>query len=409
VEVGNILQLVTPDPSLCLIMNLFFSAGEPSGDLHAASLMHALREQSGDIEFCGFGGSHMQSAGCCPLLFPLADYPVMGLLPVAVQLGRFLRLASEADRFFRHRRPDAVVLVDNPGFNWWIARRAKFHGIPVFYFLPPQIWAWATWRASKMRRFVDHVMCSMPFEADWYHQRGIQATFTGHPYFDELRNHQFDSHFLAEYASQPDAPVIGVLPGSRTAEVKLNLPMYLRAAERIAQAYPKARFPVAFLRQQHVEMMRQYLSNTPIDARPYVGRTGEIIRSSNVCMSKSGSVSLELLYHTKPSTILYQVSRADFAIYRVLRGTGLMVAPYITLVNILAGSELFPEFISCHDISETLSQSVLRWLDDPQAHANTVAALTHLKSRVAQPGATHRTAQYIMNVLGASAAKRRAA
>jgi lipid-A-disaccharide synthase len=390
-------------------MKIFFSAGEPSGDRHAASLIRALREHSGDLEFCGFGGHEMESAGCTPLLFPLADYPVIGFLPVAAQLGRFLRLASQADRFFRHQRPDAVILVDNPGFNWWVARRAKFHGIPVFYFLPPQIWAWATWRVSKMRRFVDHVMCSMPFEADWYHERGVQATFTGHPYFDELREQPSDSRFLAGYTHRPESPVIGILPGSRTSEVKHNLPMYLRTAARIAQVFPRARFPVAFLRQKHVELMQPHLTNTKLDVKACVGRTAEIIRASHVCMSKSGSVSLELLYHTKPSTILYQLSRTDYAIYRVLRGIGLMAAPYITLVNILAGTELFPEFVSCSDISQALSEHLLRWLRDPLAHAQTVAELTSLKSRVAQAGATDRTASYILNALGISRIARCAA
>ena len=100
--------------------------------------------------------------------------------------AQVLHLASLADRYFRHHRPDAVVLIDYPGFNWWIARRAKAHGIPVFYYAPPQIWAWASWRVKKMRRFVDHVLCSLPFEQEWFSRRGCHAVFVGHPYFDEV-------------------------------------------------------------------------------------------------------------------------------------------------------------------------------------------------------------------------------
>ena len=181
-------------------VRIFFSAGEPSGDLHTASLIRALRAEHADLELTGFGGPHMQAEGC-RLLFPLAEHPVIGILPVLAQLGRFLNLASQADRYFRHHRPDAVVLVDYPGFNWWIARRAHFHGIPVFYFLPPQIWAWATWRVAKMRRFVDHVLCSLPFEVEWYRQRAVDATFTGHPYFDELREQRLDPQFLSQYVT----------------------------------------------------------------------------------------------------------------------------------------------------------------------------------------------------------------
>jgi lipid-A-disaccharide synthase len=390
-------------------MKIFFSAGEPSGDLHTASLIRALRAQCGGLEFCGFGGHHMEAAGCSPLLFPLADYPVIGFLPVAVQLGRFLRLASEADRLFRHQRPDAVVLVDNPGFNWWIARRAKFHRIPVFYFLPPQIWAWASWRVSKMRRFVDHVMCSMPFETDWYESRGVPAVFTGHPYFDELHHRQLDEQFIASYRSTSDSPVIGILPGSRSLEVKRIFPMYIRAADRIARVYPNARFPVAFLRPAHMQMMQRYFQETKLNLHAHVGRTAEIIEASYVCMSKSGSVSLEILHHTKPSTILYQVSKANYGLYRIFRALGGVADTYITLVNILADRELLPEFISCTDVSEALSVNVLQWLEDPQAHAHTVSELRKLKSHVAQPGATDRTAAYILNILATPAHHRKAA
>jgi len=392
-------------------MKIFFSAGEPSGDLHSASLIRALREQYPNLDLSGFGGHHMQAAGC-EILYPLAEYPVIGFLPVVAQIGRFLKLASEADRLFRQNRPDAVVLVDNPGFNWWIARRAKFHGIPVFYFLPPQIWAWATWRVSKMRRFVDHVMCSMPFEERWYHDRGVNATFTGHPYFDELRHQQLDAGFLSQHTSTPDAPVVGILPGSRTWEVNRIFPAYMLVAQRIARDFPAARFPVACLKQQHLEFVeRQIAAARPaFDIRAYLGRTPEIIRASHVCLSKSGSVSLELLYHTKPSTILYQISRFDYySTYRPLRGVGLMAAKYITLVNLLADRELFPEFVSCGDVSEPISRHILQWLQNPAAHAEIVAELAHLKARVAQHGATARTAQYILQSLGVLATSQRVA
>lgn len=392
-------------------MKIFFSAGEPSGDLHSASLIHALREQYPDLQLSGFGGHHMQAAGC-EILYPLAEYPVIGFLPVVARIGRFLKLASEADRCFRQHRPNAVVLVDNPGFNWWIARRAKFHRIPVFYFLPPQIWAWATWRVAKMRRFVDHVLCSMPFEERWYHDRGVNATFTGHPYFDELRHQQLDPDFLAEYTSTPESPVIGILPGSRTSEVTRIFPAYLRVAQRIAHDFPAARFPIACLKPQHLEFVAQHITaaRPAFHIRAHLGRTPEIIRASHVCLSKSGSVSLELLYHTKPSTILYQVSRVDYyGIYRILRGIGVMGAKYITLVNLLADRELFPEFVSCTDVSEAISGRMLGWLRNRAAHAEIVSELARLKLRVAQPGATERTAAYILDALDIARPQRLAA
>src|SRR6516165_4737745 len=176
-------------------MRIFFSAGEPSGDIHGANLIRALTSLHADLESVGFGGERMAQAGCAHL-FPLCNYAVMGLSRVFASLPTFMSLISQADRYFRHQRPDAVVLIDCPGFNWWIARRAHYHGIRVFYFVPPQLWAWAGWRVKKMRRFVDHVLCSLPFEEPWYKERGVAAKYIGHPYFDELSEQQLNAAFV---------------------------------------------------------------------------------------------------------------------------------------------------------------------------------------------------------------------
>ncbi len=154
-------------------MKIFFSVGEPSADLHGANLMRAIQVRRPGVEFVGYGGPLMAAAGC-DLHCDLTALAVMWFLRVLLNLHKFLDLASRADRYFRHQRPDAVVLIDYPGFNWWIAKRAKAHGIPVFYYTPPQIWAWGSWRVKKMRRFVDHVLCSLPFEGRVVSQARLQ-------------------------------------------------------------------------------------------------------------------------------------------------------------------------------------------------------------------------------------------
>ena len=176
-------------------MKIFFSVGEPSGDLHGANLIRELKRRRSDFEFVGYGGPRMAAAGC-QLHEDLTKFAMMWFFRVLLNLHYFWDLASRADRYFRHQRPDAVVLIDYPGFNWWIARRAKAHGIPVFYYGTPQIWAWAGWRIKKMRRFVDHVLCKLPFEEEWFRERGCHATYVGHPYFDELRGETLDAEFI---------------------------------------------------------------------------------------------------------------------------------------------------------------------------------------------------------------------
>ena len=188
-------------------------------------------------------GRRWPQAGC-QLHADLTALAVMWFLRVLLNLHKFLDLGGRADRYFRHHRPDAVVLIDYPGFNWWIARRAKAHGIPVFYYTPPQIWAWAPWRVKKMRRFVDHVLCSLPFETRWFAEHGCNATFVGHPFFDEVADQQLDEAFIASH-TDPGRPLVTILPGSRTQEVEHNLQHFLRAARLIRAQVPDVRFAVA--------------------------------------------------------------------------------------------------------------------------------------------------------------------
>src|SRR5436190_2358766 len=187
-------------------MRIFLSVGEPSGDLHGANLVRELKQLRPDVECVGFGGERMEAAGC-RLLYPLCRLAVMWFARVLANAPLFLKLLSQADRFFRLHRPDAVVLIDYPGFNWWLARRAHFHGIPVFYFVPPQLWGWAGWRVRKMRRFVDRVLCTLPFEEEWYRQRGCAAEYVGHPNFDELPRQRLDRSFVAREHARAGARV----------------------------------------------------------------------------------------------------------------------------------------------------------------------------------------------------------
>ncbi len=237
-------------------MKIFFSVGEPSGDLHAANLIRELRRQHPELKAVGYGGPLMAAAGC-QLHADLTALAVMWVLRVILNIHKFLDLASRADRYFRHERPDAVVLVDYPGFNWWIARRAKAHGIPVFYYVPPQIWAWASWRVKKMRAFVDHVLCSLPFEAEWYSRRGCNATFVGHPYFDEVRSQRLDEKFVVAH-SDPLHPLVTMLPGSRTQEVTHNLATLLKAAALVREKVPQARFAIASFKPHQAQIARAW-------------------------------------------------------------------------------------------------------------------------------------------------------
>lgn len=382
-------------------MRLFVSAGEPSGDLHASNLVRALRRLQPTIDVHGFGGERMAEAGC-HLLYPLAERAVIGFVRVLGSVPAYYRILQTADRFFRAHRPDAVVLLDYPGFHWWLAGRAKAHGIPVLYFVPPQIWAWASWRAGKMRRLVRRVLCNFPFEEEWYRARRIPVECVGHPYFDELRGQRLDGHFVAGERTRPGT-VIGLLPGSRNQELSQNLPSLLRAARLIHARRPDTRFLVACLRPEHARRAEEArrACDVPIDV--HTGRTPEIIHLAHSCIAVSGSVSLELLYRTTPATIVYRQHLIGIALAQVL-----MNSPYMSLVNLLAGKPLFPEQLTFRCQAEALANDILHWLNDRAAYESLCGELASLRDRVAEPGACARAAARVLDVLREGVARRAA-
>ncbi len=381
-------------------MRFFVSAGEPSGDLHAANLIGALRRRVPDARFDGFGGSRMAEAGAT-LVYPLVDLAVMWFLNVLLNLVTFIRLIFKADRYFRDERPDAVVLIDYPGLHWWLARCAKARGIPVFYFVPPQIWAWAGWRVGKVRKYVNRVLCSLPFEPAWYQARGYyDATYVGHPYFDELADRPLDEAFLARQRNL-DGKLVAILPGSRTQELIRNLPDMVRAAIKLARGRADVRFAVACLHERHKALAEKVIARctgreggTRLPIEVHAGRTPELIRLARVAWAVSGSVGLELMVEALPSVVLYKVNRFDLWIARPF-----IKAKYISLVNLLADKEVFPEYLTFRDAADELVRWANAWLDDSEPRARAVAALEAVRSLVAQPGASDRAAGQIVEWL----------
>jgi len=393
-------------------VKIFFSAGEPSGDLHGANLIRQLRKRCDRFEAVGYGGPQMAAAGC-RLHADLTALAVMWLLRAILNLDKFWDLVGRADRYFRYERPDAVVLVDYPGFNWWIAWRAKVHRIPVFYYAPPQIWAWARWRVKKMRRLVDHVLCSLPFEETWFREHGCNATFVGHPFFDEVRRQELDESFMEQHRREP-GPLVVILPGSRSQEVEANLKWLLKAAAKVRAEVPDVRLAIAAFKPHQAESARQKVAASGLPVEVQVGKTPELMCLADCAMAVSGSVSLELLYHTKPTVILYWISRAAYFVQRFFRKV-----KYITLVNLLTTDELFPEditpfdpaqpdadrvlfpeYLTCEDKSSEIASHVVEWLTDLGKRDARVAELARLKAEVGHGGASARAAEYILKTLG---------
>lgn len=404
-------------------MRIFFSVGEPSGDLHGANLIKRLRSQNDEIEFVGFGGPKMDQAGCT-LLYDLTSLAVMFIGEALKNIRFFFKLVDQANDYFANHKVDAVVLIDYPGFNWWIARKAKKHGIPVFYYGVPQMWAWAPWRVRKIRKFVDHVLCKLPFEVDWFAKRNCTASYVGHPYFDQLAHQTYDETFLAEQTSD-NGPLITLLPGSRNQEVKNILPILLNAASRISDSVPGCRIAIASFNElqrgfaeEAVEQFRlKNETSKDMNVQIHAGKTPELMKSSRLCLACSGSVSMELLHYRKPTIIVYKVKRWIMAAQAVLLRT-----KFITLVNLIASKDIrkktwgpydpdsdggpdeerpvMPEYLTTGDPSESVAERAIAWLTDHELYNRNVDQLDCIATKYALPGATVRAADYILEQLG---------
>jgi lipid-A-disaccharide synthase len=375
-------------------MHVFISAGEPSGDLHGSNFARALQARVPTATISGFGGPRLVNAGQ-EQLFPLADHAVMGLWRVLAALPQFYSYFKLATKEFDTHRPDAVVLVDYPGFHWHLAKAAHQRGIPVYWFVPPQIWAWATHRVKRMRKWVDHVFCNLPFETEWYQSRGVKCSFIGHPYFDALAGQRLDEAFITQQRAQPGRTV-ALLPGSRTHEVHDNFPMMMRTAELMAKETPGLRFLVAGFKEKQTTWMQHHLEqhHPQLPVEIHLGRTPEIIHLGEVCLAVSGSVSLELLYATTPTVTLYKIGPLLYPLVMKFKH-----ARFISLINLLADQEISPEFLTKQDESEAMAKQLTRWLQDEAERQAVRKAMAEVRAGVARTGACARAVDHLLDSL----------
>ncbi len=381
---------------------LFFSVGEPSGDQHAGRLIRAIKKTAPNVHVRGFGGPDMKAAGCRVDL-NLTEHAVVGLLEVLPKLRQFFAFADQAEDVFRAGDVDGVVLVDFPGFNWHIAKRAQKYGIPVTYYCPPQLWAWGGWRTRKMRRTVDHVLAVLPVEETYFTAHGIPSTYVGHPFFDAVADAQLDDRLVQRLAATAadGTPLVAVLPGSRSHEVHRNWPIMLASIRQLAKQYPDAKFLVAAYRDKQCLWCRDQLKaqdkTLPIEF--FVGRTSEVIEASRCAMMVSGSVSLELMARRTPAAVTYRVGRFLYAVGKLL-----VRSRSLTLPNLMGDRTVFPELVSVGDPQpaiDFLTASVGAMIGDEFYYQSLRRQLDDLCRDHARPGASQRAADWICESLGA--------
>ncbi|MCL2622694.1 MAG: hypothetical protein FWD31_03415 [Planctomycetaceae bacterium] len=360
---------------------IFFSAGEPSGDAHAAALIREIKSQDQAMRCVGYGGPLMEQAGM-ELHCDLTKKAVMFLGISASQIYSFYKLYKQTQKYFSENRVKAVVLVDYPGFNWWVARAAKQQDIPVYYFMPPQLWAWAGWRVKKMQRFVDHVFTTMPFETKWFREHDCHVIEIGHPFLKEAKHRKVDTSFV-ECLKSDGQPILTILPGSRDQEIAHNFDDLLNTVEKVQREAPNVRPMVAAFKQEHADQINKKLSERGMAIPVYADKTQELIRAAHFALTVSGSVTMELLANHVPTVVYYKINKIGHFAQRFFRRSR-----FITLVNLLGVEQftpgspyypkkmkvipawpterdiddmLFPEFLTSEDMSGEAADSLLVW------------------------------------------------
>lgn len=356
---------------------LYLIAGEASGDLHGSNLIKALRELQPEVICRAWGGDQMAAAGAT-VVKHYRDLAFMGFWEVVKNLRTIWHNLKFCQRDIAAFRPDAVVLIDYPGFNLRIAHWAKKQGFRVIYYISPQLWAWHASRVRAIRRDVDKMIVILPFEVDFYQQHGVQATWVGHPLLDAL----------PKVVLPREAGMIALLPGSRTQEVKRILPAMLS----VVPFFPGYRFVVAAASSVPEPLFRQYLSAYP-DVELRYGDTYGLLQRAQAALVKSGTSTLEAALLGTPQVVCYAGSPLSYAIARrVVR------VPYISLVNLVLGRPLVRELIQ-RDLNTAQLRQALADILTPAQAAIMGAGYEELRCRLGGQGASLRTAHHILESL----------
>ncbi len=392
---------------------IFISALEPSGEAHCANLIGSAGQlydgpsadwpgadhkhvdpapARGGLEWVGLGGPHMAEAGC-ELLENTVGRAAM-IYNVFGQLGYYRDLLARVRGFLRANPVDLVIVCDSPAFNFHVAKAAKRLGIPVLFYVAPQLWAWAPWRIYKLRRCCDRLACILPFEKDWFSRRGVRTDFVGNPLFDEIPFDP-DQCYKAYADYRPSAPKMALLPGSRNAEIETLWPAMQKTVARLAEIHPGLELFAAATDEDKLQRLKAGQIES-LHIRYQVGDVFDLARRVDLALVASGSATLQVAAAGCPMVVMYQSSPLLWH----LVGRWLIRTRFLCLVNILARKPLVPEFMPYLPRIETLSARCSALLDNKLSLLQTSTALVELTRPFARQKACQGTARIVLEMLG---------
>jgi len=370
------------------------SAGEASGDLHGGMLCRALRELSPGLRLFGMGGGHMAAAGMEVIVDP-TGHAAVGTSEAVGRVPALYRAYRAMGRRLLADRPRALVLIDFPEFNLRLARRAQRAGVPVVYFIPPQLWAWRAGRVRQMARRVTRVLAVFPFESPLYERARVPVTFVGHPLLDVVPLDLTRDEARRRLGADPGHALIGLLPGSRPGEVERLLPPMLEAARRLAAADGRRRFVLGLAPTVAPEQVAAIRSKSAPGVPPInlvSGRTYEVMAAADTLLIASGTATLEAALLGAPMIICYRVSRLTELLARALTRVR-----WIGLPNLVSGRAVVPELIQGEVTGARLAEEAARLLEDPVAATAQRAAFKDLRARLGEPGVGRRAARAVLD------------
>jgi lipid-A-disaccharide synthase len=379
-------------PSIMLV------AGEASGDLHGATLARHLRRLAPSVALTGMGGTRMAEAGV-HLFSDVTQLAVVGGSEALGRLPALYKVYRQLVRRLRDDPPRAVVLIDFPEFNLTLARKAKRFGVPIVYFIPPQVWAWRRGRARVIARLVARALVVFPFEVSLYESVGARVQFVGHPLMDHLASPPTRRDSRSSLGIGAETTLVGLLPGSRREEVERLLPEMLRATARIRAARPGTQFVLALAPTVDRTLVESLLAARPAPVPVVGGKTYEVMAASDLLLVASGTATLEAALIGTPMVVCYRVSRVSQLVGRLVIRT-----PWISLPNIVARRGVVPELLQDRARGEALAREALRLLDSPAALAAQRAAFAEIRSALGAAGVGERAALSVLDVAGLRAA-----
>jgi lipid-A-disaccharide synthase len=368
-------------------------AGEPSGDMHGAHLIRALRECLGSgLHVRGMGGREMRAAGA-DILVDADQVAVVGITEVISKMPRLFKAMSQIKQLLSDARPALLILIDFPDFNLHLARYAKKLNIPVLYYISPQLWAWRAKRVKKIKARVDHMAVILPFEEKFYKQHGVPVTFVGHPLMDAA-NLPAARNPAAPGSGQ--APVVALLPGSRDREVQGLLPIMLQAGRMLQSQIGPVRFLISCAPSIDMTLVRNIVDQGQLEqTRITTASVRELLPGCHLAIVASGTVTLEGAICTTPMVITYVVSPLSYRLGKVL-----VSVAHIGLVNLIADRRIVPELVQQEATPQAICEAARSILSDPKVYADMCRDLTMVRNRLGESGASEKVARIACELMG---------